>query len=162
MLYPANGTGAEEAAGSSGWGKVLFKWDTLRVLPLLVLCAVVWWSGRSRRCLPVQYLQPFPWLISDWHSSVKVVPEPWGWCRTDVTACHLWAGSPRGEGWQRGTAEWTELKGEQCFLWLNVAVPALSGDLLVGTFHGRSPEEPTVKSYLRSSSLVVKRFVLNL
>lgn len=68
MLYLASGTGAEEAAGPSiplGGGKSCpcgICWESFPQEPC---------TGFVCSCLPVQYLQPFLWLISDLHSSAE-------------------------------------------------------------------------------------------
>lgn len=165
MLYLASGTGAEEAAGPSiplGGGKSCpcgICWESFPQEPcpgFVCSCVIEW---KVKVCLPVQYLQPFLWLISDLHSSAECGARALGMIpgqMSPLVTSQLGAQSGKVGKEQTGTpgvAEWTELKGEQCFLLLNVAAPARFGDVLVGTFRGTSPKEPTVRSYLRNTSL---------
>lgn len=163
MLCLVSGWGAEVAAGSSvPLGResrvhVGFVGNPSFRSLALVLCGGV--GGQGFVCL-FNTFSLFPGWFQTCVPQGNVVPAPWGWCRTGVTICHLSAGQGANRNLCCCRVTWT--RGRTMFPLVKRCCSAPSGDLLVGTFHGRSPKEPTVRSYLRNTSLVVQRFVSNL
>lgn len=70
MLYLASGAGAEGNSVPLGGGGPM--WDIWESFLCVQLCG----AAERQGCLPVQHLQPFPWLLSDLHSSGRWSQSP--------------------------------------------------------------------------------------
>lgn len=70
MLYLASGAGTEGNSVPLGGGGP--RWDIWESFLCVQLCG----AAERQSCLPVQHLQPFPWLLSDLHSSGRWSQSP--------------------------------------------------------------------------------------